>query len=404
MVRPRSNNAGKTKRAFKKIGPLYLTAIAAAIFLISASGAVLVSRAASKTNADPAQLAAELLYPCQDKDCVWNAAAQLTSRYGPDTALQALQIYKDSGRAVGDTHEWAHIVGRQTARTFGYTGQSFLKCPTTFNYGCMHGFFEEVLGHSGSTRDAVDQICGRLESDSNYSDKFKFYCYHGVGHGIMQSYDYDLKTALSLCDGLSTHMAQDGCWQGVFMENTNGDVSGKARPGVFLADDPLAPCDKVDAKYRYECYVNHAPHLMKVYAYRIKDASAACLGADGPNVQACLLSVGLMAANDTWLPSLKPATSGPVADRAWTLCKEFPPQQVGTCVQGVVDYFGQFDELNISRANEFCQTIDASLRQTCYERIGFTVKAQVLDDAAVKNKCGELQAADASACLAGAGV
>ena len=370
--------------------------------MIAVSAGVLVQKSSSKSQANPGQLAEQLLNPCQNKDCVWAAAAQLTASYGPDIALQALQIYKDSGRAVGDTHEWAHIVGRQTALTYGYTGQSFLKCPTSFNYGCMHGFFEEVLGHSGSTRQAVDQICGRLETDKNYSDKFKFYCYHGVGHGIMQSYDYDLKTALNLCDGLSSSMAQDGCWQGVFMENANGDLSGKAKPGVFLADDPLAPCDKVLAKYRYECYVNHASHLMKVYANRIKEASAACLGADGQNVQACLLSVGLMAANDTWLPSLRPSTSGPVIVRAWTLCKEFPLKHVDACVEGVVDYFGQFDELDISRSDAFCKLVDSSLRQTCYQRIGFVVRGQVTSDASVNSKCGELQEIDSAACLEGA--
>ncbi|MEX0881697.1 MAG: hypothetical protein WDZ34_02395 [Candidatus Saccharimonadales bacterium] len=403
MVRIR-HRAVKAVRYIKKVDKIYLLVGSLTILLIIGSVTLVGLKTKTVDTEESSKLVEQLLAPCNDKSCVWDAAEKLTELYGPAIALSALELYESSGQAVGDTHEWGHIVGRQTAETYGATGESFLKCPTSFNYGCQHGFFEKVLGESDSTRSAVDQICGQLETDNNYSQKFKFYCYHGVGHGIMQSYAYDLTQSLDICDSLSTRMAQDGCWQGVFMENINGEMYGKSEAGIFLADDPLAPCSRLDIKYQHECYINHSAHLMKIYNGSVKQASEACLKARADKIESCLLSIGLMTANDTWLPNLRPATSGPVVNRAWKLCLEFPKGYVDTCVEGAVDNILQFDELNLGRADTLCKLVDATIRQPCYRRIGYAVRAQVVNNSAAQNKCSQFAAVDKTACLEGAGV
>ncbi|MDB5160866.1 MAG: exported protein of unknown function, partial [Candidatus Saccharibacteria bacterium] len=296
------------------------------LVVIAAAFLVMKSSSRGETSGSGTQAAAvQQLAACTKDPCVWKISSDLTAKFGPTVALDALAIYQQKypSRMTGDSHEWAHVVGRQTAVTFGISGQSFLKCPTMFNYGCMHGFFEEALGHAKSTKDAVDQICGKLETNQSYSEKFKFYCYHGVGHGIMQSTNYDLGAALTICDSISTPMGQDGCWQGVFMENINAEARGEAQAGVFSTTDPLAPCDKVADKYQHECYINHAAHLVQTFN-SVSLASSACLKASSAQVTACLESIGLMATNPVWQEPLDGKKSGDVLVRARDICKQFP--------------------------------------------------------------------------------
>ena len=105
--------------------------------------------------------------PCKSQTCIYQAAKDLTNKYDPQTALSVLSLYRDKypKRLTGDSHEWAHIVGHATAKKYGINGKAFLMCPTTFNYGCMHGFFEEALSRGGSERQVIDSICGSLEKD-----------------------------------------------------------------------------------------------------------------------------------------------------------------------------------------------------------------------------------------------
>jgi hypothetical protein len=348
-------------------------------------------------------LTAKYLDSCKEVPCVWKAARELTSKYGPQVALDTLDYYKLQypDAAVGDIHEWGHIVGRQTAATFGTDGQAFLKCPTTFNYGCQHGFFEEVLGTVNSPKEAIDQICGQLEKDSSYSPKFKFYCYHGVGHGVMQSLEYDLYGSLAICDGLDSPMAKDGCWQGVFMENINGDAKGEAKPGIFLSTDPLAPCDKVAQQYQHECYINHSAHLMRVFGNNVAAASSACLAAAADQINGCLESIGLMVTNDSWQDSLLPKPIGTQEQKGWQLCQYFPAGHVNECVEGGLEHFLQIDQTDITRASNFCNLIDQSYRSNCYHRMGQAIRVQTNNDKSAENICMTPSLSNQKACLEG---
>jgi hypothetical protein len=90
---------------------------------------------------------------------------------------------------------------------------------------------------------------------------------------------------------------EHGCWQGVFMENVNAGMAGKARPGVFVRDRPLAPCTNVAAQYRHECYINHAGWTVLVSSFDIARAAHVCMRAEGPYRSVCAQSLGLMVTN-----------------------------------------------------------------------------------------------------------
>ena len=173
-------------------------------------------------------------YPCgkENEKCAISYLRKLTTKYGPQASLGVMDAVERGGQIdpAFDTHQLAHLVGEATARRFGANKQAFASARRHFNYGCVHGFFEYVLGRSATPTKAATTIC-----DSSGKDRSsrRFSCYHGVGHGVMMAKAYDLQASLDACDSLADDIAEDGCWQGVFMENVNAALKHDARPGVF---------------------------------------------------------------------------------------------------------------------------------------------------------------------------
>jgi hypothetical protein len=354
---------------------------------------------------DLSALLARRDYACAPGDdrCARAYLSRLTRRHGPRAALAVLGELKSSRRVEDsvDDHQLAHVVGRVTAERFGANGRSFQLCPNQFNYGCPHGFFEFVLGRTGTPKSAATLICesagrGRVET-------VKFSCYHGVGHGVMMASAYDLERALGTCNVLPAGAALTGCWQGVFMENVNAAVRDEAREGVFTAREPLAPCAALEPRYRQQCFLNHAGWLVKLAANRIDRASRFCLRAPSPHVGTCMQSLGLMVTNPVWQSALA-RQRGDFAETAWRLCAEFPERGRRDCVVAGIDNLGNFDRLDLRRSRDFCEAVSAGLRRACYTQVGVNVPRQTADSGVVEATCETLAARPARWCLAGAGV
>jgi len=97
---------------------------------------------------------------------------------------------------------------------------------------------------------------------------------------------YNLDTALNHCDELPSPTGSEGCWQGVFMENVNGEMERIVGTDVFNETDPLAPCNKLEEKYQWQCYINHAAYLVRFYNNSLSYAANACLEAS-PFIPKC---------------------------------------------------------------------------------------------------------------------
>lgn len=344
--------------------------------------------------------------PPDELECWVSFFRRQTISFGPQISAELVSQLKDDGRVspAVDEHQLAHQIGRQTAETFGVNDQAFLLCPmAALNGGCQHGFFEYVLGRANSTSEAADLICQQLQE--GYAAKDYFYCYHGVGHGVMMAAAYDLDRALSVCDEFETLVAQDGCWQGVFMENVNAGMGGFARAGVFSPDDPLAPCIVLEDKYKHECYVNHAGWLMDFFDGDVEGATAACLEASDGYSSSCLESIGLMVTNPVWQVTLYGDLEGTVFEEvAWDLCTRFPEGRVESCVIGAIDNIHNFDVFEVDRATAFCNIVSGELQEACYRRMGFNLFNQMVEQEDVIATCNSLEVDFRDFCLSGAGV
>jgi hypothetical protein len=357
---------------------------------------------------DGEQVYTESGFACgaQDTACVREYLIGITGEYGPRASLPILERLQRERRvdlSVND-HDLAHAVGRETAKNFGSNFESFDLCPTIFNYGCPHGFFEYVLARTDTPKEAASSVCETVGGQKNRLLISGFTCYHGVGHGVMMAEAYDLKASLATCNTLSTPQAAEGCWQGVFMENVNAGMTDRARRGVFSAQTPLAPCNTVDERYKRQCYINHAGWLMRVAQHRVERASGYCLEAAASYRSTCMQSIGLMVTNPVWQATLSPnAGKRPQSAIAWELCSRFPSAGRTDCVTAGVDNLANFDQLNPTRQAAFCAEVAAALRTACYRQIGVNLRARTQDSGTLANRCGQL-GPNRRTCLEGAGV
>jgi plastocyanin len=343
-------------------------------------------------------------FRCQpvDFDCASKYLSRVVDENGPEVALRTIATLQRDGEIAQqvDDHQLAHAVGRETAKRFGVNGAAFQRCPNIFNYGCVHGFFEYALGQTATPRAAAVSICG---SGGKRSEVDRFSCYHGVGHGVMMAKAYDLQGALDVCDTFPTAESEHGCWQGVFMENVNAGMAGKARPGVFVRDRPLAPCTNVAAQYRHECYINHAGWIVLVSSFDIARAARVCMGAERVFRSVCAQSLGLMVTNPSWQASLAKPLVGKRSfeEIAWNLCTRFPSRLRKDCVVAAVDNVANFDQLEVDRSDRFCGLVGESLRGACYKQIGLNLRRRTTSSGAAEDRCDDVARAGINSCVAG---
>jgi len=336
---------------------------------------------------------------CHPKDwpCIENTLYGFTMTYGPKAAVDTFKLLKDRGDIPPtiDAHHVVHHIGHHTAMAFGSNTQAFMLCPPDFDYGCQHGFFQYALSSGGLTEAAAISMCENLQKDPSVLSKTKYECYHGFGHGVMMHEDHDLKKSLDVCDRLKSPTGQDGCWQGVFMENVDVAEEGQWQKGMFSMQDPLAPCDNMDAKYQHECYINHSGWLMRFYGNDFGRGAQACLKAYAAMVDTCLQTLGLLATNSAWqLALLQSAYKPDLGGNAWKLCKKFPHGYVGRCVLSALDNLMNSTTVDaplILRAQSFCQVVSAQFRADCYKQIGLDLRYLTPDRKAAHDACLFLQ-------------
>jgi len=314
------------------------------------------------------------LAQCYTEKCIDQGIERITENAGPEAALASLDYYVHSvaNYIPGDNHLRAHHVGYQLFLSYGLSTKEFLRCGSDFNNGCMHGYIEEAEDHikGSSASSLADELCRPILSSSSYSYNQKHFCYHGIGHAIMEDVDYDLFAALKQCDAFGDQIAQIGCWQGTFMENEWGYVSRITDNGTFSTTDPMAPCNKVAQKYVTQCYMNQEGYLFYRYDNDFKKAGQACVAA-GQNAGVCVESLGLAASGEAWQPLLlKGRDAGDLESNAWLLCQEVPKQYTSNCVIGAVFNILALDGLDFSRSSKFCGLVGSEFQKDCFSSIG----------------------------------
>jgi len=343
---------------------------------------------------------------CRDEKCVMEASRTMTDIAGVANAIGALQIFESAPRStyVGDPHLWAHEAGSEAALKYGLTGKEFIKCPETFNYGCSHGFMEVVVQRSPSINAAIQSVCGQIENSPQYSLKKKYYCYHGAGHGVLQTYDYDLTKSLAICDSLLTYIGHAGCWQGVFMEGDLAANEGEAPPGIFAdKGHPIAPCDTVAEKYQYQCFINLPGRIIEMENADVPASIADCmLAASDDNRKTCLQGLGIVIGGDRWQELHSIYKGDTLQGTAWKYCQLFPVDYLDSCIFGALSEILNVDMFNVVRPIAFCGLVYDAHKPWCYQTLGSLLRSQSASEPIVAKECSMVPASSQADCRKGA--
>ena len=86
--------------------------------------------------------------------------------------------------------------------------------------GLFHGVFQNYFMTQKFNNIPPDEIgvvglCSKYEENS--IDRWQ--CIHGIGHGLINVYDYDVFAAVSRCEELKPGLDQISCSKGTFMQN-----------------------------------------------------------------------------------------------------------------------------------------------------------------------------------------
>ena len=421
---------------------LALSAAGALALLLSAGCATVPAPADPGLTSDPALAEAAALRsrcgPLRDdraRDCYDQALLAVLAERGVAPAMGVLERLGELDPGVRrDGHLFSHSIGLAALPEPAQVGATFSQCTEIFQSGCYHGVIQAYFARlteagdaAGVGAEAVNAVCAdyRGRADSRW---IFFQCAHGMGHGLTLFHGYHLPMALAGCDLLSDAWERDSCWGGAFMENVVNATSphhGTGRPQVEAAagaapadehaghamahdhgamagepwkaldrDDPLYPCNALDARYQPSCYLMQTSPILYFNGGDFAAAARACDSAPVVHRAACYQSLGRDAS----------AYSQQDHQRAMRLCANGDPQYRSWCHVG---YAKNLVDLTARPADglDYCRVLDdPAMKSACYAAIGEQTWVLADDPQRRRAWCAEAEPAYRGACMRAAGV
>lgn len=376
----------------------------------------------------PGQVARDIRHDCRRWTqnagaCVERSLVALVGQAGIGRAMQVLDTLMAAHADVRQGgHELAHGMGLAAYRGPETLAATFAECPAAQGGGCYHGvvqgYFLSLAGEGRLPGTAeLDALCQPHQGDTF----LYFQCAHGTGHGLMAVHGNHVPLSLRACDLASSPFVRESCYGGVFMENivlvthphnTTGGHAATQQPGGHDAhaghdgghgewkaldrDDPLYPCNVVDARYQPSCYTMQTGAILFFNRGDIAAAGRACEGAPQAMVPVCFGSLGRDAIAFAEMDHVRTlALCGRAADMAggrgglWCM--------VGA-VQNLVNLAADPDE-----GIRFCRVVSTDEhKQECYRAVGEIVYSLVRTEEQRGAACQAAEPAFIAACRRGA--
>lgn len=196
--------------------------------------------------------------------------SDLAKNKGAKYAYEVLKIAPTQPNI--DMHLLGHIVGDELYKQEGANGIKI--CTDDFRNACSHAIVVGLFSDKGE--EALSEITEACKQAPGGSGAYSM-CFHGLGHGILAFYGYDMVRASETCQKIkkdttrqnSAEMPQ--CVSGTVMEIIGGgfhdrELWAEKRKDYLRVSDPLSPCsqDFVPASARYLCYVYLTPNLFQL--------------------------------------------------------------------------------------------------------------------------------------------
>jgi hypothetical protein len=372
--------------------------------------------------------------PAEGKDvCIERMLAGLLQQAGVAKSMEVLDTLANADPEIfPNGHALAHGLGISAYRSPQTLAATFAACPSSQMSGCQHGviqgYFLEMSRQGRQIGTAeLDALC-----DPHQSTLFVYHhCAHGMGHGLMAVHGNHLPTALAACDLASDDFVRRTCYGGAFMENIvnvthphhtasgHADVQGGGGHGEHGAgghgahgaqamdhgpwkaldpDDPLYPCNVLEARYLDACYNNQTSAILFFNGGDVERTARLCALPDADLGVTCMFSLGRditawAAQNHARIIEMCGRAGAAGGGRTGTWCAL---GAVGTLINQSADP---------QDGMRFCRALPgADAKRECYRVVGESVSRMVAGTQARGRQCETAEPEFVVTCRRGAGV
>ena len=262
--------------------------------------------------------------------CLDDIFRNVLKTYTTKNVLKLVQRFElEDAELRRDCHPIVHAIGRETFRIKGNIHDSFSACDQTCHSGCYHGAVERFL-RGEEIYSQVDRHPSQSElkqkaalaCDSDVPVRLRFQCLHGLGHALMFFSRYKLAPSLEACDALSEEWSRRSCYGGVFMENV---FNSTPELRDLSATDYHYPCNRIDAKYRDECYLMQTSRMTEM-GLSLSGLFEECQKSGEYDVP-CTISIGRDLSNDVRMGQTRPTANK---------CESATGERRLACMRGVI--------------------------------------------------------------------
>ncbi len=263
--------------------------------------------------------------------------------------------YETSGYVKAMCHPLSHVLGHLAVEIYPDVSEAFKYGDSFCWSGYYHGVMEAILGKvtRGQLVSQINIICSKIPGKETKNFHY-FNCVHGSGHGFMAVTGNELFESLKLCDKFDGEWEQFSCYGGVYMENVMIDNRGHTTK--YLNPEDLAyPCNKVDTKYKEQCFLMQTSYMLKVTNRDFAKVFEVCSSVEEPFDATCYQSLGRDASGQ----------SSSNVERTKITCdigKDF--KQKSNCLVGAVKDFISYYHSD-KQARDLCNSVDPELRPIC---------------------------------------
>ena len=278
-------------------------------------------------------------------------------------------------------HNVSHHLGMWL---YGYTqnlGESIQYAdPLSCGGGIYHGIFENYFSiqqfeSAEPDKVQIKHLCSSL--DSGYYSLEMAHCLHGVGHGLLILYDYDVFNAVQHCEDFDSNQEQNSCANGVFMQNVLKNF--ETGEGTFDDDDILFPCNEMISRFLPTCYIWQGAYILNQREFEVYSSFDECDKIDQEFIKYCYYGIGGELETD--------------AKGKMELAVLF-------CEAGKISSYHEFcfrgmamktSMVYLSNGFSFCPLVPEEFMEECYDGLGYWINLRHQNDEEKEQDCSRAE-------------
>jgi len=262
-------------------------------------------------------------------------------------------------------HETGHHLGMWFYGYVGNVSKAMSYAEQVCGGAVFHGVIQNYVmtqEFKGVSVDKIDikSLCPKPSGNPYYIEHWQ--CLHGLGHGLIGGYDYDILSAIKRCEEFEPGWEQLSCSKGVFMQNVVHNL--ETGQGDFDEDDLYYPCNAVESKRSAPCYHYQVTYIVIKNNGNVQQTFNDCdkiLPAD--MVKYCYYGFGRQLE----------ANIGTSIEAAILLCQAGQKSEYHSyCLKGMLLTIVNLNT-NTDRGFSLCKGLPEQYKQDCYDGMGMWI-------------------------------